>query len=533
MKFQFSHHPADPPARFFHRLFSIIPGLASWGIIGGVAFLTFAKPLAAALVVMIFDFYWLLRLAYLMIFLLLSYFKLNRAKKISWNRRLETLDRWLRDRRFEGVKDAELRRDLNLLSAGESPPPASKEILHVVIIPASAESAEVIRPGVESIVKGHFSSKQIWIVIALEERAGKSLKGDIDALAREHRDSLLDFWVLVHPEGLPGEAKVKGANITYAARQVARELQTRKIPLDHVVVSCFDADTVVSPEYFSCLTYNFMICPTRHRTSYQPIPVYHNNIWKTAGFARVLEMGASFYQLIEATDPEKLVTFSSHSMSFKALAEVGYWPMDMVSDDSAIYWKAFLHYEGKYRVVPLYVTVSMDVIQSPSLWQTAVRVYQQKRRWAWGVENFPIVMLGFLSIGRISWYDKIRYGFKLLEGHLAWATWPILLTILSWLPAVVAGREFSGTVLYFNAPRVTAVIFNLAVLSLAISIFLSLRLLPKKPVRGSIWQNGMHALEWLAIPVIMVFWSAFPALDAQTRLMLGRNLAFNVTEKGK
>jgi len=52
------------------------------------------------------------------------------------------------------------------------------------------------------------------------------------------------------------------------------------------------------------------------------------------------------------------------SMSFKTLVDINYWPVDMVSDDSVIYWKAFLFYNGDYRVVPLYTTVSMDVAYS-------------------------------------------------------------------------------------------------------------------------------------------------------------------------
>ena len=27
-------------------------------------------------------------------------------------------------------------------------------------------------------------------------------------------------------------------------------------------------------------------------------------------------------------------------MSFTALVEIGYWPVDMISDDSAVFWKA-------------------------------------------------------------------------------------------------------------------------------------------------------------------------------------------------
>ena len=156
----------------------------------------------------------------------------------------------------------------------------------------------------------------------------------------------------MHPAVVPGEARVKGANATCAAKQAAAFFQRHQIPFENVIISCFDADTVVSPNYFACLTYHFMVCPDRLRASFQPIPVYHNNIWHVPGFARVVETGSSFYQLIEATNPEKLVTFSSHSMSFKALVDVDYWPVDMISDDSAIFWKAYIHYDGQYQGDP-------------------------------------------------------------------------------------------------------------------------------------------------------------------------------------
>ena len=297
------------------------------------------------------------------------------------------------------------------------------------------------------------------------------------------------------------------------------------------MASCFDADTVVSPQYVAALTYHFLVCPTRSRASFQPIPVYHNNIWDVPGFARVLDVGSSFFQLIEATNPEQLVTFSSHSMSFQALVEIGYWPVDMISDDSAIFWKAFLHYDGDYRVVPMYVTVSMDVAASATWRRTIANVYQQKRRWAWGVENFPIVMRGFLRPSRIPVLARIRHAFKLFEGHVAWATWPFLLGLIGWLPALLASREFSSTVVYYNSPRITFTIFNLASVGLVTTILLSLCLLPRPPVKRAWLKKIGHMFEWLLVPLTAVLLSAVPALDAQTRLLLGRSLEFWVTEK--
>jgi hypothetical protein len=421
--------------------------------------------------------------------------------------------------------------ELEILRKAKAVPPPSKDIRHLVLLPVTRESREVMEPGLQSLAHQKFPPERMLIVIALEERASPEVKAGIHALQEAYRASFLDLLVVEHPDGVAGEARVKGANVTFAARQAAEFFEKKKIRFENIIASCFDADTVVSPDYFSCLTYSFMACTERTQASFQPIPVYHNNIWEAPGFSRVLEMGSSFFQLSEATNPDKLVTFSSHSMSFKALVDVGYWPVDMVSDDSAIFWKAFIHFDGRYRVVPMYVTLSMDLVDAGTWWKTAVNVYKQKRRWAWGIENFPIVMRAFLRADKIPLYDKIRHGFKLFEGHIAWATWPFFVTVIGWLPAIFARQEFASSVFYYSAPRITAIIFNLASLALVTTIVLSLLLLPKKKVSHPLIKRFVFACEWLLVPGIVTLLSAMPALDAQTRLMLGKYMTFWVTEK--
>ena len=75
-------------------------------------------------------------------------------------------------------------------------------------------------------------------------------------------------------------------------------------------------------EYFGCLSYHFLTSPKPHQASYQPIPVYNNNIWQAPSFARLVEISSSFCQMIESMRLEKFVTFSSHSMSFKTLVDI-------------------------------------------------------------------------------------------------------------------------------------------------------------------------------------------------------------------
>lgn len=542
MKFHFSKENLDSPEAKLQRTLEILPGACSWSVLLGLIFLSIFFPFIAAILIVAFYLSWIMRVLYSTIFLLLSYLQLNMEKNTNWMRRIQGMDNlgpYLKENRpkkfgrhwRQGISHKIHLNQLDRLIAAKNLPPASDSIYHLVIFPVLKEGRDILEPAIEAINRQHFPLKQMAIVFALEERAAPLVRDAVYELEKKYKNVFFDCITVVHPAAVAGEARVKGANATCAARQAAAFFKARQIPFENVIVSCFDADTVISPPYFACLTYHFMICAHRLRASFQPIPVYHNNIWHVPGFARVVETGSSFYQLIEATNPQKLVTFSSHSMSFKALVDVDYWPVDMISDDSAIFWKAYIHYDGQYQVTPMYVTLSMDIASANNWWQTAQNVYKQKQRWAWGVENFPIVTRAFLKSKKIPLYEKLRLGFKLFEGHLSWATSGFLLAIIGWLPVIFARREFSASVAYYNVPDIANTIFTLGFFAVCISIILSLSLLPKTKIRYRGLMKLGHTFEWLMVPFILVLFSAMPALHAQTRLMLGKYLEFWVTDK--
>jgi len=544
--FQYTHRTSEPGDRFWERLFALIPGMISWGILSGMVFLAYFRPLYGAVAVIAYHIYWLFRLLYMTLFLVIAYGVLAVEQDTDWiarcrilaqgERGLRNLKRKLRAvRKPMGIKHwldfRNQKRQLQHILKNKIQVPAFDSLCHLVIIAAAGKDRSVLEPGLKALKESRFPPSRIAVFLAVEERLGEAYVAGLEDLAREYAGDFMKCSVSRHPADLPLETKVKGANTTYAAKQAAAYFTAESIDFSRVIVSCFDADTVPGRHYFAALTYHFMRHPKRERASYQPIPVYDNNIWEASGFARVLEMGSSFFQLIEATNPEKLVTFSSHSMSFKALVEVGYWPVDMISDDSAIFWKSLIHYDGDYRVVPMYVTLSMDAVVAGTLPATLRNIYRQKLRWAWGVENFPIVMRAFIQAGAMSWLRRIRYAFKLLEMQVSWATLGFLVTLIGWLPAIFASREFSNTVLYYNSARITNLIFNLASAAFLVMIILSNFLLPKMKTRFPLLKRIGLMLEWLLVPLVFTFLSTLPALDAQTRLMTGRSMHFRVTEK--
>jgi len=205
----------------------------------------------------------------------------------------------------------------------------------------------------------------------------------------------------------------------------------------------------------------------------------------------------------------------------------------MVSEDSRIFWQCFLRYDGDYRVVPLYYPVSMDANVTNSTWQTLINVYKQQRRWAYGAENVPYFLYGFRRNKKISLYKRWYFGFIAGEGNHSWATNAILLFALGWLPVVVGGAAFNQTVLSFNLPFLTRMILTLSTVGLVSSAILSMVLLPPKPPKFGKLKYFWMMIQWLLFPATTIFLGAIPAIDAQTRLMLGKYMGFWVTPKNR
>ncbi|MCX5678652.1 MAG: glycosyltransferase family 2 protein [Candidatus Omnitrophica bacterium] len=491
--------------RFYRRLFEIIPGLLTWTTILGLFIFAFIKPLWVAIFVITFDLYWVIRMTYLSMLLLFAYRRLARERNWDWFKKCELLGR------VRGLEH--------------------KNIYHAVLFPVYKEGPEILKPSIESIENSNYPKDKMIMVLSVEERAGKDAWNNALALKKAHEKNFWKFLVTSHPDGLPGEIKAKGANATWGARAIKDFLDSNKIDYEHVVISCFDADTCADREYFGCLTYQYIASPDRTRSSYQPIPVYNNNIWHARSIARLLELGSSFMQLVETMRIEKFVTFSSHSMSFKTLVEVNYWPLDMISDDSVIYWKCFLHFDGHYAVVPMYVTVSMDVATESKVLPTIVKQYKQKRRWAWGVENFPYLVIGFMHNKKIPLLTKIRRSLNILESHYTWAVWAIIVTFIAPLPIIFGGGLFRQTAMGYNLPSVSATLFNMSLFTLFILIFVSIKLLPPRPKDVKPQKHLVMYTQWLLAPFVAAFLGSTPAIDAQTRLMLGKYMHFQVTEK--
>jgi hypothetical protein len=203
----------------------------------------------------------------------------------------------------------------------------------------------------------------------------------------------------------------------------------------------------------------------------------------------------------------------------------------MVSEDSRIFWNAFMFYNGDYKVVPMAYPVSMDANLSPGFWLTVKNIYKQQRRWSWGVENIPYVIFNFVKNKKIPLKKKIFFSWFLIDGFWTRSTAPIIILALGWLLVLFGGRWFNSTIMSYNLPIITGNLMTLTMLGLILSAVISFSFLPPHPKKFDFRQKVWFLVQWLIVPFIVIVFGSIPSIDAQTRLMLGKYMGFWVTPK--
>ena len=482
------------------RFWEMFPGLLVWGTFAVVLVLSFIKPLWMIIFIIAFDLLWLFRVLYFNIFILLAWIQFKQTQRKDWQALLKDVD-------------------------------GSDRVHHLVFLPTYKEPYNIVRTTLQSLRDNAFPNKRMIIVLGGEQADHEQFEKISKRVVREFGSVFASVVVTKHPKGLEGEIPGKGSNLNWMGSRVQEHLPELlpDVSPEDIVVSAFDVDTIAHEQYFSYLTYLYCTVENPTRSSYQPIALFSNNIWSASAPVRVGAFGTTFWLFGELTRPDRLWTFSSHSMPWVMLTDVGFWQKDIVSEDSRIFMQAFLRYDGDYRVTPMFLPVSMDTVTGKTYWESLKALYEQMRRWAWGVEHLPYLVDGFKRNPRIPLRKKAKYFFNHVEGMYTWATAPVLMFVLGWLPLLIATGQSSAIVQ--AAPFALEHVMQYAMIGILISAVLALTLLPRRPdkVKKHTWI--VMALQWALLPITFIVFGSFPAIDAQTRLMIGKYLGFNVTKK--
>ncbi len=505
--------------RKLYRWLEILPGSLSWATLILLIVFSAVEPVWVAVFLILFDIFWLLQVVYLAIHLLSSYGKLKKSEHTDWPAEVLKLE----PRQFIVKNEASER----TFTAGW------QDFYQLIILPTYNESLDVIRATVKVIAEDNYPKDKQILVLAIEERAGESARANAEAIKNEFGPVFGHFLITAHPDEIEGEIKGKGANQKWAAAEARKQIiDAENLDYDKILVSVFDVDTVIKHGYFHCLIYRFFKAEFPHRSSYQPIPIYNNNIWQAPFFARITAYSNTFWQMMLQIRQEKLATYSSHSMSWRTLVDIGFWSPAMVSEDSRIFFHSFFYYRGDYRVEPMYYPVYMDVCMDKTSWATARNLYKQQRRWGWGVENLPYLIFNTIKEWDILPKKKVLYQIAVqLNGFHSWATNALIIGVIGWLPLFIGGTKFNESVLSVNLPDITQSLMTFAMMGMVLSAIISTIILPKKPKHFGAWRYIVMVAQWCFLPVSIIIFGSLPGLEAQTRLMFGKYMGFWVTPK--
>jgi len=405
-----------------------------------------------------------------------------------------------------------------------------QEIWQAIILVTYKEPYEVLRRSIESYALADYPKSKKILIFAAEERDQENATLLFNRLKREYGSQFEIMELTVHPDGLPGEIRCKSANATWGGKELKKILDKRGIPYEQVLVSNFDADTRVHPQYFANLTYKFLTVPDPYHTSFQPIHLYNNNIWDVPALIRLVAFGSTFVLMSDCQKPKRFRNFSSRSNCFKTIVDINFWCVDRIPEDSDQYYNSLFQFSGAHYVVPLLTPVYMDAALANTYWGTFKNQYLQLRRWAWGCTDIPYLIKKSFTDNRLSIRSKVLHICRLIEWHFSWATAPIFITFVGWFPLLLH-PTFKNTVLGYSFPGITGTILTISTIGLLASIVISLLMLPPKPevYPKSKWFSMLFG--WALFPVMSIILSSFPAIDAQTRLMLGKYMEYRVTEK--
>jgi hypothetical protein len=545
-------------SRYVQRLLEIVPGVVSWTLILLPVALSFRFPEVVAWFVLSFDFYWFYKALMLSGSVVVCYLRIRDVMAVDWRARtfaladlpgrrdeLERLIPAVQTRAAElrraGQSEAaaggrrelarlrEERREVERLLARRGEPiPDPNRLWHVALIPTYTEPFEKLRDTVGALADADYPRDRMMVAIITRETDEQG-RENVAKLRELFGDRFLHFFHILDPLE-PGIVVGKSSAMAYGGRWLYRELVRLGFDPQDVVVTDLDSDYRVHPQYFGYVSYTFLTDPDRYRRLYQPVPMFHNNLWDVPVPVRLVAIGATQVQMWRSLTPEKLISFSSYSVSLQTVHEVDYWATDAIPEDSRFYWKSFFRYSGAFHAIPLFIPMYGDAVRARSYPRTLVQQYLQIRRWAWGVTDIPYYIRNALAHSEIPRWTRVRRLFDLWLDHINWAIAPFVILFGSNMPLLI-NSDFGQTTLGQNLPLYAAWLLTGAFCCLLVLIYVEEQIAPPRPASWGLRHRVFSWVQWVLLPLVGLIFSNLPALDAQTRLMTGRYLEYRVTEK--
>lgn len=484
-------------SRFFNRLFDIFIPVMTWAIITLPLWLSPFHPAVVAYFIIAFNLYFFYRALQTAYYAVISYQIILATHHISFDKKVAALK-------------------------------SSYDIHHVIIIPNYKEPLHKLMETIHAISSTSYPHKHIHLVLAFEEREAAATE-KAQEITKKYRESFESITASFHPL-VEGEVVGKASNQTFAAKMVDEFIEEKGVKRENVLITICDADSLIPKNYFSYLTYEYLKDPDRlHHFYWAPVLLY-NNFWQLPFFVRMQATMSSILRLSLLPQKSRLIHLSTYSANLWLLKKIGFWDVDIIPEDWHIHLQAFFEFGKRVQTIPLYTIISGDAVYSGGIFQTFKNRYEQERRWAGGVSDIGYSLKKFFTTPNINIIEKLKKLAFIMENHLLWPTSFFILTVSAFIPPIIHPL-FRRTVLGFQLSVMTSFILTLSSLTILLYIYLDIKLRQRINSKTPVKHLPFLMIQWYLLPIVSFILSSLPALDAHTRIILGKKLHYKVTEK--
>jgi hypothetical protein len=519
--------PYEKDRHGHYRFFEILPGSLSWALVLIPLILSFINATLAVFFVLIYLLIFFVRgLAYALR-AIEGYRTMKQHMKLDWNGLAADIE-------AGQATDAKIKRPKWHLSNlkrldNRTMPLKPSELAHAVMIATVNESREVLEPTIQAVLDSDYDSKKMILVIAYEARAGREAEDRVKQLLELYGDRFGHAMAVKHPANIPGEVIGKGGNVTHAGRQLQKYLKKEKFDPTRVIVTTLDADNRPHKRYFAALSYLYCVVPNPLRASYQPLPMFTNNIWDAPTMMRVIATGNNLFYIVQTQRPHLSRNFSAHAQPMQSLIDMDFWSVRTIVEDGHHFWRSYFRYDGDYRVYPLSIPIYQDAVLADGYWRTIKAQFYQLRRWTYGASDIAYIAdKGFWHKNNAPKHDVLGKLLRSIEGHVTWATGTIIILFAAFLPPLFHPQNLAANEL----PLIVSRVQRVGIIGLLITVYVCLITLPPRPARHKRHRSVFMLLQWILLPVTSIAFGSLAAFNSQTRLMFKKYLStFDVTEK--
>ncbi len=519
--------PFEKDRKGHYRFFEILPGALSWTILFLPLILSWINPTAAIFFIFFYLLVFFVRGVAYSTRAIAGYRIMKQHMKLDWQGLAADIDAG----KITGKKISRPQwhlKNLRLLSTRRHDFCPS-ELLHAVIIASVNESREILEPTIQAIIDANYDPKKIILVMAYEERAGQPAEDRVRELLDLYGDTFKYAMMVKHPHGQAGEIIGKGANITYAGRQLQKYLKTAKIDPAKVLVTTLDSDNRPDKRYFAALSYLYCVVPDPLKASYQPLAMYTNNIWDAPTLMRIIAVGNNLFYIVGSQRPHLSRNFSAHAQPMQSLIDMDFWSTRTVVEDGHQFWRSYFHFDGDYRVYPFSIPIYQDAVLADGYRKTLKAQFVQLRRWTYGASDIAYIAdKGFWHRNKAPKVDVLAKLLRTLESHVSWATQALLVLLAAFIPPLVHPQNLAANLI----PNMVSRMQRVGTVTLIVAVYICLVTLPPRPLRYKRHHSIFMLTQWIFLPVTSIAYGSLAAFNSQTRLMFKRYLSkFDVTEK--